>query len=97
MSLRKKTNQRKRKLRGNFSEDIKEAPNEYNILLKNVSIYDLAKAFNLTVIGEGVETPAQLDAIRSMGCDCAQGFLFKDQANIVNPHSSGRDIKPKRF
>ncbi len=39
------SNQRKRKLRGNFSEDIKEAPNEYDILLKNVSIYDLAKAF----------------------------------------------------
>jgi segregation and condensation protein A len=43
------TNQRKRKLRGNFSEDIKEAPNEYNILLKNVSIYDLAKAFKYAV------------------------------------------------
>ena len=43
------TNQRKRKLRGNFSEDIKEAPNEYKILLKNVSIYDLAKAFKYAV------------------------------------------------
>ena len=43
------TNQRKRKLRGNFSEDIKEAPNEYDILLKNVSIYDLAKAFKYAV------------------------------------------------
>lgn len=43
------TNQRKRKLRGNFSEDIKEAPNEYSILLKNVSIYDLAKAFKYAV------------------------------------------------
>jgi len=43
------SNQRKRKLRGNFSEDIKEAPNEYDILLKNVSIYDLAKAFKYAV------------------------------------------------
>jgi segregation and condensation protein A len=43
------TNQRKRKYRGNFSEDIKEAPNEYDILLKNVSIYDLAKAFKFAV------------------------------------------------
>ena len=43
------SNQRKRKLRGNFSEDIKEAPNEYDILLKNVSIYDLAKAFKFAV------------------------------------------------
>jgi segregation and condensation protein A len=43
------SNQRKRKFRGNFSEDLKEAPNEYNILLKNVSIYDLAKAFKYAI------------------------------------------------
>jgi len=43
------SNQRKRKYRGNFSADIKEAPNEYDILLKNVSIYDLAKAFKFAI------------------------------------------------
>jgi len=43
------SNQRKRKFRGNFSKDIKEAPNEYNILLRNVSIYDLAKAFKYAI------------------------------------------------
>jgi segregation and condensation protein A len=43
------SNQRKRKFRGNFDEDIKEAPNEYNILLKNVSVYDLAKAFKYAI------------------------------------------------
>ncbi len=43
------SNQRKRKSRGNFSEDIKEAPHEYAILLKNVSIYDLAKAFKFAI------------------------------------------------
>jgi segregation and condensation protein A len=37
--------QRRRRFRGNFSADPKEAPHEYEILLKNVSIYDLAKAF----------------------------------------------------
>lgn len=41
--------QRKRKFRGNFDEDVKEAPHEYNILLKNVSIYDLAKAFKYAI------------------------------------------------
>lgn len=43
------SNQRRRKFRGNFSNDIKEAPNEYDILLKNVSIYDLAKAFKYAI------------------------------------------------
>lgn len=41
--------QRKRKFRGNFDEDVKEAPHEYDILLKNVSIYDLAKAFKYAI------------------------------------------------
>ena len=37
--------QRTISLRGNFSEDEKEAPPEYEVLLKNVTIFDLAKAF----------------------------------------------------
>ena len=41
--------QRKKRFRGNFSEDIKEVPHEYNILLKNVSTYDLAKAFRFAI------------------------------------------------
>ena len=43
------SDQRKRKFRGNFSEDAKEVPHEYDILLKNVSIYDLAKAFKYAI------------------------------------------------
>ena len=43
------SSQRRKRFRGNFSEDLKEIPHEYNILLKNVSIYDLAKAFRLAI------------------------------------------------
>ncbi len=43
------SDQRKRKFRGNYSEDVKELPHEYDILLKNVSIYDLAKAFKYAI------------------------------------------------
>lgn len=39
------SNQRKISFRGNFSHDMKEAPNDLNILLKNVTLYDLIKAF----------------------------------------------------
>lgn len=39
------SNQRKKKFRGNFEADISVSPPEYEVLLKNVSIYDLAKAF----------------------------------------------------
>jgi segregation and condensation protein A len=43
------SSQRRKRFRGNFSEDLKEIPHEYNILLKNVSIYDLAKAFRFAI------------------------------------------------
>lgn len=37
--------QRKVFWRGNFTEDVKEEPPEYETLLKNVSVFDLAKVF----------------------------------------------------
>ena len=43
------SNQRKKRFRGNFLEDIKQAPQEYDILLKNISIYDLAKSFKIAI------------------------------------------------
>jgi len=39
------SNQRKMSFRGNFSADEKVAVPEYDILLKNVTVYDLAKTF----------------------------------------------------
>jgi segregation and condensation protein A len=37
--------QRKLGFRGNFSADLKESPDELNVLLKNITIYDLMRAF----------------------------------------------------
>jgi segregation and condensation protein A len=45
------TNQRKVSFRGNYSLDEKESPPEYDILLKNVTIFDLAKAFKRAIEG----------------------------------------------
>jgi diguanylate cyclase (GGDEF)-like protein len=40
------------------------------------TVIDLAHNLGITVVAEGVETPAELRAIGAMGCDEAQGFLL---------------------
>ncbi len=42
--------QRKVTLRGNFEADLKEKPDDLNTLLKNISIYDLMKAFRQALL-----------------------------------------------
>lgn len=50
------SNQRKVSFRGNYSVDPKETYSEYDVLLKDVSIYDLAKTFK-RIIEEIKEEP----------------------------------------
>ncbi|MBK7630017.1 MAG: segregation/condensation protein A [Ignavibacteriales bacterium] len=45
------SSQRKISFRGDFSEDSMEAPPEFEILLKNISVFDLAKAFKKAIEG----------------------------------------------
>jgi EAL domain-containing protein (putative c-di-GMP-specific phosphodiesterase class I) len=40
------------------------------------TVRDLARNIGVTVIAEGVETAAQLEALRGIGCESAQGYLF---------------------
>jgi EAL domain-containing protein (putative c-di-GMP-specific phosphodiesterase class I) len=40
------------------------------------SVVMLAREMHMTVTAEGIETPEQLDAVRALGCDEAQGYYF---------------------
>ncbi|MFN2465475.1 MAG: putative bifunctional diguanylate cyclase/phosphodiesterase, partial [Candidatus Dormibacteria bacterium] len=40
------------------------------------AIVRLAEALDLEMVGEGIEEPHQADALRAMGCDRGQGYLF---------------------
>lgn len=40
------------------------------------SIIDIARQLGLPTVAEGIETPAQMKALRAMGCDIGQGYLF---------------------
>ena len=51
------------------------------------AIVDMSKAFGLTVLAEGVETPTQLAKVAELGCDLYQGYLMSrpisaDQVNF---------------
>jgi diguanylate cyclase (GGDEF)-like protein/PAS domain S-box-containing protein len=50
------------------------------------SIVSIADALGLTTVAEGVETLEQLDAVRRLGCQLAQGFL------LGRPRSAGEII-----
>ncbi|MDP9024912.1 MAG: EAL domain-containing protein [Candidatus Eremiobacteraeota bacterium] len=52
------------------------------------AILAVAKSCDMTVVGEGVEEFAQLDALQTLGCDLMQGFHFArplPAASIIFP------------
>ncbi len=61
------------KIDRSFVQEIEESTEARDLIQ---SILHIAKALNKTVVAEGVETHAQLDVLRRMGCDTMQGYLF---------------------
>ena len=45
-------------------------------------IVGLAKTIGLKVVAEGIETRAQLDMLREIGCDLGQGYYFAEPMDV---------------
>ncbi|MGI8607987.1 MAG: putative bifunctional diguanylate cyclase/phosphodiesterase, partial [Candidatus Dormibacteria bacterium] len=61
------------KIERSFVKRVTRAEEEAPIV---AGIIAMAHSLGLNVVGEGVETKAQLDCLRSLGCDQAQGFVL---------------------
>jgi EAL domain-containing protein (putative c-di-GMP-specific phosphodiesterase class I) len=56
-----------------FVAALEEGPQSHDLLQ---AILGVGRSLSLTVIAEGIETEQQLETIRAMGCEMAQGFLL---------------------
>jgi len=61
------------KIDASFVLGIEHNPRDTAII---TAVLAMTRALNLVAIAEGVETTEQLDRLRALGCDQAQGFLF---------------------
>jgi EAL domain-containing protein (putative c-di-GMP-specific phosphodiesterase class I) len=53
-------------------------------------ILTLARKLNCQVVAQGIEKPAQLDSLRTLGCNFAQGYLF---APALDPEAAHRLLR----
>ena len=60
------------KIDRSFIQEIEESTEALELV---ESILQIARALNKKVVAEGVETHAQLDLLRRLGCDIIQGYL----------------------
>jgi len=62
------------KIDRSFIQDLHQTP--YGKKANVDIIFELAKAYQLDVVVEGIETKADFDYIKALGCDVVQGFYF---------------------
>ena len=79
-----------------FVAGLGEDPHDAAIV---AAVIALARALDLRVIAEGVETPRQLAELRRLGCDAAQGYLWApplpaDQAQQWVTHGRSPSTAP---
>jgi EAL domain-containing protein (putative c-di-GMP-specific phosphodiesterase class I) len=60
------------------------------------AIASLAQSLEVRLSAEGIETPAQLEMLRLLGCEEGQGFLFGRAISEAEVHRMMSSTKPVR-
>lgn len=87
------------KIDRSFVQEIEESTEARDLI---ESILHIAKALNKSVVAEGVETHAQLNVLRRMGCDTMQGYLLSrplpesELSTFIAEHDNSRWADPEQ-
>ncbi|HYO31429.1 MAG TPA: EAL domain-containing protein [Nocardioidaceae bacterium] len=84
------------KIDQSFVNGVDKSTNERSLV---EAIIRLGETFGLDLVAEGIETPSQRDALRAMGCEQGQGFLYARGLSVPEIAAyiqlqSGSSIKP---
>jgi EAL domain-containing protein (putative c-di-GMP-specific phosphodiesterase class I) len=80
------------KIDRSFVDGLGSEPEDTSIV---EAIVTLAHSLGMTAVAEGLETPLQLQALRTLGCDFAQGYLLgtPKPASVLGDHPAD-DLTP---
>jgi predicted signal transduction protein with EAL and GGDEF domain len=81
------------KIDRSFTRDLADGPAETRAFI--AAIIDLARILALEPIAEGIEEPAQLVALRELGCPLGQGFHLHVPLTAAQLHALMRDQNPR--
>jgi diguanylate cyclase (GGDEF)-like protein/PAS domain S-box-containing protein len=82
------------KIDRSFVRDINEDQDDF-ILVK--TIIEMAHNFGMKTIVEGVETQAQLDLVRALGCDYVQGYLLTPALDLEKINAYFNTYNPQTY
>ena len=82
------------KIDRSFVRDINEDQDDF-ILVK--TIIEMAHNFGMKTIVEGVETQAQLDVVRALGCDYVQGYLLTPALDLEKINAYLNTYNPQTY
>jgi EAL domain-containing protein (putative c-di-GMP-specific phosphodiesterase class I) len=57
----------------------------------------LGRAFNVTIVAEGVETTEQLERLEALGCEHAQGFFLEKPLVTAKVRDAVNRIEARTF